>query len=160
MAQAIAANTTKDFITAMLHEEDGVKKPVTVDFSTLINVGSGDQSTQKKVQVKAPLLSMVPVPHLRIDSMSTHFRYEISSVLKDSSDKDKGINTEISSGPALALWAKGSVTGSVSSRSSSESVMNRGGVLEITVNASEAPMPEGLAKILGILANSIVVEDE
>ncbi len=35
--------------------------------------------------------------------------------------------------------------------------MNRSGTLEITVHASEAPMPEGLAKVLGLLANAIEV---
>lgn len=160
MAQAIAAKTTQDFINNLLTgDADGPKTPITVDFEAMQSVGTGDTTTIKKVSVSAPLLAMVPIPHLRIDSLTTHFRYEISSVAKSSEDTSKGVNMNVETGSALSLWAKGSITGSVSSKSSSESVMNRSGVLEITVNASEAPMPEGLAKILGILANSITVQE-
>ncbi len=160
MAQAIAAKTTQDFINNLLTgDANGPKTPITVDFEAMQSVGTGDTTTIKKVSVSAPLLAMVPIPHLRIDSLTTHFRYEISSVAKSSEDTSKGVNMNVETGSALSLWAKGSITGSVSSKSSSESVMNRSGVLEITVNASEAPMPEGLAKILGILANSITVQE-
>ncbi|MBN1990810.1 MAG: DUF2589 domain-containing protein [Bacteroidales bacterium] len=160
MAQAIAAKTTQDFINNLLSTgTDGTKTPITVDFEAMQSVGTGDTTTIKKVSVSAPLLAMVPIPHLRIDSLTTHFKYEISSVAKSSEDTSKGVNMNVETGSALSLWAKGSITGSVSSKSSSESVMNRSGVLEITVNASEAPMPEGLAKILGILANSITVQE-
>lgn len=160
MAQAIAAKTTQDFINNLLTSNaDGTKSPITVDFEAMQSVGTGDATTIKKVSVSAPLLAMVPIPHLRIDSLTTHFKYEISSVAKSSEDTSKGVNMNVETGSALSLWAKGSITGSVSSKSSSESVMNRSGVLEITVNASEAPMPEGLAKILGILANSITVQE-
>lgn len=160
MAQAIAAKTTQDFINNLLTgDANGPKTPITVDFEAMQSVGTGDTTTIKKVSVSAPLLAMVPIPHLRIDSFTTHFKYEISSVAKSSEDTSKGVNMNVETGSALSLWAKGSITGSVSSKSSSESVMNRSGVLEITVNASEAPMPEGLAKILGILANSITVQE-
>ncbi|KAF5082484.1 hypothetical protein DSECCO2_98400 [anaerobic digester metagenome] len=160
MAQAIAAKTTQDFINNLLTgDANGPKTPITVDFEAMQSVGTGDTTTIKKVSVSAPLLAMVPIPHLRIDSLTTHFKYEISSVAKSSEDTSKGVNMNVETGSALSLWAKGSITGSVSSKSSSESVMNRSGVLEITVNASEAPMPEGLAKILGILANSITVQE-
>lgn len=160
MAQAIAAKTTQDFINNLLTgDANGPKTPITVDFEAMQSVGTGDATTIKKVSVSAPLLAMVPIPHLRIDSLTTHFKYEISSVAKSSEDTSKGVNMNVETGSALSLWAKGSITGSVSSKSSSESVMNRSGVLEITVNASEAPMPEGLAKILGILANSITVQE-
>lgn len=159
MAQAIAAETTQKFINGLLTDEGGKKVPITVEFDSTLNVGSGDTSTVKKVSVSAPLLAMVPIPHLRIDSLTTHFKYEISSIAKSSEDNSKGVNVNIETGAGLSLWAKGSITGSVSSKSSSESVMNRSGVLEITVNASESPMPEGLAKILGILSNSITVQE-
>jgi len=104
------------------------------------------------------LLSIVPIPHLRIDSITTHFKYEISSIHKEKEGTNKEASATISSGKALSPWVKASFTGSLSSNSSSESVMNRSGVLEITVNASEAPMPEGLAKIHGILSKAIAVE--
>ncbi|MEK7871726.1 MAG: DUF2589 domain-containing protein, partial [Nitrospirota bacterium] len=59
------------------------------------------------------------------------------------------------SGAMLSPWVSASLKGSVSSKSAEESTMNRSGSLEITMHASESPMPEGLAKILNLLSNSI-----
>jgi len=65
------------------------------------------------------------------------------------------VDLEAKTGALVSPWVSATLKGSVSSKSSEESMMNRSGVLEITIHASESLMPEGLAKILGILANSI-----
>ena len=66
-----------------------------------------------------------------------------------------GVSLEAGTTGILASFVKASLKGNVSSQSSSESVMNRSGVLEITVHASEAPIPEGLARILNLLSKTI-----
>ncbi|MCG3165565.1 MAG: hypothetical protein POELPBGB_01333 [Bacteroidia bacterium] len=148
-AQKVAAESTRDFINSFI--KDG--KPVTVDFSAKVT----DTNGAKDVSISAPLLAIVPIPHLRIDSLSVNFKYEITQTVKDSKATDKGVDLSVSTGAALSPWVSATLKGSVSSKSSEESVMNRSGVLDITVHASEAPMPEGLQKILGILANAIEV---
>lgn len=157
-AQSKAALATKEFIQSFVKEG----KPITVDFSVNVqetlppaSAGGALQTVTKKVQINAPLLSIVPMPHLRIDSLTTHFKYEISHVVKSTKDKMASAELGGQSGALLSPWVSATLKGSVSSKSSDESMMNRSGVLEITVHASEAPMPEGLAKILGFLANSI-----
>ena len=156
-AQAIAAETTRNFIESMMTGGNN-KRPITVEFSTKMkDVDADGKESSQEVNVSAPLLSMLPVPHLRIDSVTTHFKYEISAVNKALEEKAASGTAKASTGGLLSPWVKASLTGSVSSKSSQESVMNRSGVLEITVNASESPIPEGLAKILGILSNSIIV---
>jgi hypothetical protein len=157
-AQSKSALATKEFIQSLI--KDG--KPITVDFSvnmqeTLppVTTGAALQTITKNIQINAPLLSIVPVPHLRIDSLTTHFKYEISQVVKTTKEKAASAELGAQSGALLSPWVSATLKGSVSSKSSEESMMNRSGILEITIHASEAPMPEGLAKILGILANSI-----
>lgn len=71
-----------------------------------------------------------------------------------------GISLEAGTTGLLANFVKASLKGNVSSQSSSESVMNRSGVLEITLHASEAPIPEGLARILNLLAKTIPAENK
>jgi hypothetical protein len=155
-AQAVAAKTTQGFIESMLVVENNVKKPVVVEFNvTHLELDAAGKPLEKTVKVNAPLLSMVPVPHLRIDSLTTHFRYEISETVRDTSETAKSLDLSVESGAALSLWAKGTLKGSVSSKSAEESTMNRSGVLEITVHASEAPMPEGLAHILDFLGKAV-----
>lgn len=158
-AQSKSAMATMEFIQLLI--KDG--KPITVDFSASVQEtlpatrGGAVQTIVKEAQINAPLLSIVPVPHLRIDSLTVNFKYEISQVLKTSKEKTTTGELAAKSGALLSPWVSATLKGSVSSRSSEDSTMNRSGVLEITVHASEAPMPEGLAKILGLLANSIQV---
>ena len=157
-AQSAAAEATKAFILSLM---DGNKKPITVEFNVEVSdsaatqSGGGQAPTPRNVNIKAPLLSMVPIPHLRIDSFTTHFKYEITQTVKDTKAKDFSVDLSAQSGAALSPFVSATLKGSVSSKSSEESTMNRSGVLEITIHASEAPMPEGLAKILGLLANSV-----
>jgi len=158
-AQSAVAETTRNFIESMLYEENGKKKPVVVEFSAVIKDSPGGEDAKKghEVSISAPLLSIVPVPHLRIDSITTNFKYEITQTIKKSNEKEAEAKLNVKTGAALSPWVSASLEGRVSSKSSEESVMNRSGTLEITVHASEAPLPEGLAKILGLLSNAIEV---
>lgn len=142
-AQAVAAQATIEFVEKFKGDN------VQFEFE------SKQEGTPKKNKVNAPLLSIVPVPHLRIDSLTVNFRYEISQTVKEASSLEKGVEMDVKGGALLSPWVSATLKGSVSSRSSEESTMNRSGTLEITVHASEAPMPEGLAKILSLLATSV-----
>jgi len=147
-AQRIAAETTKQFVQSMI--ENG--KPVTIDFSVDQDLGDGNSQS---VTINAPLLAMVPVPHLRIDQLTTKFTFEIKQTFSDRSETSKGIEVSAKTGGMLAPWVSASVKGSASSKSAQESTTNRAGQLEITVQASESPVPEGLARVLSMMASAI-----
>lgn len=151
-AQAIAAQATLDFINTF--------KTQTVEFENVTTATTDGNASVQNVTVKAPLLAMTPIPHIRIDSFTTHFKYEISQVVSEKKSLDMGISLEAGTTGLLANFVKASLKGNVSSQSSSESVMNRSGVLEITLHASEAPIPEGLARILNLLAKTIPAENK
>ena len=148
-AQKVAADSTKTYIESMIGK-DG--KPISVSFDAAVSNGDG----QNTVSINAPLLSIVPVPHIRIDSFTTKFSYQISQVSKEATQTSKGaeVDAKIGGNP----WVKASVKGHISSTSSKESTMNRSGSLEITVNASESPMPEGLARLMTILSDAVTTE--
>jgi len=178
-AQSMSAEATKGFILSLIDKKTNF--PVMVEFKAELeisqpatagaggatgaaaganaagNAAAGATATKnlKTMQIKAPLLSMVPIPHLRIDSLTTHFKYEITQTVKTAKAQDLSGEMEARTGAVLSPWVSASLKGSVSSKSSEESTMNRSGVLEITVHASEAPIPDGLSKILGLLSNSI-----
>jgi hypothetical protein len=152
-AQRVAAESTKTFVESMI--DNG--KPITVDFS--IDSKSSDGSTAS-IDVNAPLLALVPVPHLRIDSLTTRFTFEISQTCRTASETQKSINTEISSGKALSPWVSASLKGSASSKGSKESTLNRSGQLDITVQASESEIPEGLARVLSLMTSAIQTPDK
>lgn len=147
-AQRVAAETTKQFLESMI--VDG--KPTTVDFA--IDQKSAD-GNDNSIKVSAPLLALVPVPHLRIDSLTIKFTFEISQTYRDTKATDKSIDTSVSSGKMLSPWVSASVKGSVSSKATQESATNRSGQLDITVQASESDIPEGLARVLSLMTSAI-----
>ncbi len=147
-AQSVAADTTKAFIQGMIVDN----KPITVDFE--IDQQANDGSTNS-ISVKAPLLAMVPVPHLRIESLTTHFHFEISQTFRNASETSKDVSLTIASGKLASPWVSASLKGSAASKSSQESTTNRSGSLDITVQASEAPIPEGLARVLSLMTSAI-----
>lgn len=144
-AQAAAATGTQAYINSLL--KDG--KPITIDLKLHVS----QNGTTKEVAINAPILSLVPVPHIRIDSFTTHFKYEISQLTKSTDEFGYvvDINADLTKNPIFNF----SIKGMVSSRSADESVMNRSGMLEITVHASESPIPEGLARLLSALAKAL-----
>ena len=155
-AQAIAAASTRAFIQGMLNaNSDGTQSPITVDFK-LAKTSSGVTGVSgTEMLIKAPLLSMVPVPHLRIDSLTSTFKYEINEIHKSEKSLDMGANLTAGTSAVLSKFVNIQLNGTVGSKSKEESSMNRSGSLEITIHASEAPMPEGLAKILNLLSRAI-----
>lgn len=155
-AQAIAASATRAFIQSMLNvDKDGVQTPITVDFKIAKSTSSVSGVSSTEMVVKAPLLSMVPVPHLRIDAITTCFKYEINEIYKSEKSTEASGSGTVGTTGILSKFVNVSLSGTVSSKSADESTMNRSGSLEITVHASEAPIPEGLARILNLLSRAI-----
>jgi len=148
-AQAAAAEAVRGYIESMT-DDKGVPKNVQLQVAIKQSDGSC-----KDVQISAPLISLVPVPHLRIDALTVHFKYEVTQTLRSSRAVDSELGMELGTGKLLTPWVNATLKGSVSSKSSDESATNRSGQLEITLHASEAPMPEGLARLLGLLAKSM-----
>ncbi|MBC2710080.1 MAG: DUF2589 domain-containing protein [Desulfosarcina sp.] len=145
-AHMLAAQTTREYIEKLKDES--------IEFSVKKTAADGSDTGQE-VRIVAPILSIIPVPNLRIDSLSVNFRYSINHTLKDK--KDQALEAKMKAGTTgwLSSFVDVSLSGSVSTRSSSESEMNRSGTLEISMQASEAEQPEGLKKILNMLANTI-----
>ncbi len=153
-AQKASAVATSDFINSFIdHDKDNT--PMMVNFNSEVTTGVANSQTIQKVNVSAPLLSILPIPNLKIDSLTIDFKYEVTQTLSNSTQNDKG--AELAGKAGLAFWSV-SLSGHISSTSKQESTMNRSGFLEITVHASQAPVPEGLAKVLNFLTNSFTVK--
>ena len=158
-AQAAAAMATLEFIRGLTNpvaaaggNPSDIRTPQTVVFDLQYQETEGQppKTTDKHVRLDVPLLSIVPVPHLRIDSMTSHFKYEISQVVADKEAINKG--GDLSVGVTWLPFVQATLKGTLASQSSTESTTNRSGVLEITIHASEAPIPEGLARLLSLFA--------
>lgn len=149
-AQMQAAVSTREYIETL--------KEQSVTFSCS-KTSQGGAPSNKKINVEAPLLAMVGIPHLRIDSLSVNFRYEIRHTMKNKMEKNHEAELQAGTTGWLKSFVDVSLSGSVSSRAASESETNRSGSLDISLQASESEMPEGLRQIMSILKNAITVTE-
>ncbi len=147
-AQAMAAQSTIDFIEKIGLKDTGGKTTVNmVDFVYAIQ---NNKSETKKLSV--PLLSMVPVPFIRIKDINIAFDFKIETMQKDQQKESKKITVDSS----YNIWfQKTSVHGVYSSSKNSKSTVDKSAHLAITVNAVQDEMPTGLKTMLDIFSDLI-----
>lgn len=147
-AQGYAAQQLQEFLEALKDDK--------VEFSHKRANAEGKGETK----VEVPLLAMVPVPYLRIDSMSINFRYEVAQSKVQESKKGAELSGSAQTGALLSPWVNVELEGRVTTESSARSELNRSGSVEINVQASADEMPEGLKRVLSLLSTSVPTTDE
>lgn len=166
-AQAEAAAATVQFITQVafqpLDEDSGDDmkyKPVYVEFSFTKKNAAGSLD---EINLKVPLLTIVPIPYLAITSVQIDFKASISSVQSQSNsynsssdyksdyeqNKKKGIFSKTTTKLNTSFSSK---KDSKSTRDSNFSVES---TIDVSVRASQESMPAGMLKILEVLTNAI-----
>jgi Protein of unknown function (DUF2589) len=140
-AQATAAATTLAFLNT------------TKDNYLAFTVKTDENGNAVNKVINVPVLACVPVPHLRIDSVTTNFKFEITQQVKDTDSTTEG--AELSGGLSGIPWLNLSLKGNITHESSREATSNKSGMLDITVHASESDMPAGLQKVLDWLTSSV-----
>ena len=159
-AQAIAAQTTLDFILKLCDDPaggpNGPRSPKTIDLSVERHkITDTGVDTSERAVIKAPLLAMVPIPHLLVDSVTINFKYEVSQTFCDKSQTSGSAELSVGTTGVLASFVNATFHGNLSHTSSSEATTNRGGTLDIMIRASQAPIPVGLDRLLTMLSQAI-----
>lgn len=155
-AQSLAANSTVDFINNVCVTEKGGNKTVNmIDFiyskSKPNDEGLlGGMTSSHKLSV--PLMTMLPVPYIRIEKMTTHFDFKISSTIIEKDHKEKKVS---SSAKYNAWFANASIHGHVGSTHDVDNKLDREANLKIDVTAVQDQMPQGLSKVLDIFTEAI-----
>lgn len=149
-AQAKAAIATVDFIRSV-----GFNDKSEVASVTFVVVKG-----QNKTTIEVPLLTIVPIPFLRIEDMTINFKANITQSEEandtNTSSRSWGANASASAG---WLWGKAKMSASYSSKKDSTSTKNSKYSVEhtvdVNVHAVQDDIPGGLARILGILTKTI-----
>ena len=107
-------------------------------------------------ELQVPILTMLPIPFIRIDLVTIDFNAKINSVEYRSTDTNLNIDASLTA-KAGWLWgsAKLKVSTSYQKSTSQGSNVNRTYSLQIHIKAVQDEMPAGMEKILGILENAI-----
>lgn len=159
-AQAIAADTTIKFIKEVGFSEDpltGALEITTVTFS--YQGPSGEKSI-----LTVPILAIVPIPYLEIQTVDIDFKAKItasgsSSESRTASQTASGTASASASFRGGAFRANLAMSGSVSSKKDSTSTRDSKYSVEycydIRVHAAQPGLPAGLSKVLSILGDLV-----
>lgn len=162
-AQAMAAQTSWKFIDAvglMTDKKTGEKKTVNVSFQFLQN--------GRMAQINVPLLTIVPIPYIAIQTVDIAFKANISasssSVTETSSssalESELDAKGKIGYGPfSVSAEMKANYSSKKDSKSTQESKYSVEYTMDVAVKAGQDSMPAGLAKVLELLNSAMDVSD-
>ena len=149
-AQAKAAVSSVKFIRAIGFDDNG-----NVQNISFIATKDGNNS-----EITVPLLTIVPIPFIRIDDMTIDFKASITSS-KEEEDKTTQSSSKSGSFSASAkyLFFSAKLEGTISSKKDSSSTRNSKYSVETTIDvhihAVQDELPAGLSRMLDILADTI-----
>ncbi|KAF1705708.1 DUF2589 domain-containing protein [Pseudoxanthomonas suwonensis] len=113
---------------------------------------NGGAIAEEEVELEVPLLSIVKVPSLSIQSVDITFDMEVKSSFsaKESTDASATMNAEMRVGWGI-FSAKVNIQGSVATHKENTRSSDNSAKYHVEVRAQDTGMPEGLARVLDIL---------
>lgn len=168
-AQVKLANATADFIkvigflppsTQSPPQEVGEVRNVLFRFdrpaATAAQTAPGQPIPVETVDLQVPLLAIVKIPSLAINTVDVLFDMEVKNSETDKSSFDAAAKM---SAEAQVGWGpfsvKVNITGSVSSHKENTRQSDQSAKYHVEVHAEDKGMPEGLARVLDIVQSSI-----
>lgn len=153
-AQATAALSSINFIKQVALQEDGAIRSVVFKY----------EKEGQYVNLTVPVLTIVPIPYLRIDSLDVSFKANISastaSTETTNKTSSKGTDLNLSAdmswlgaGPKVGL--SGSYSSKKDSASTRKSKYNIEYTMDVKLHAVQDDMPAGISRVLNILQDSI-----
>lgn len=153
-AQNDAAMTSINFINNVCLNEDketGEKSAVYVSFSFIQN--------GRKVVINVPLIAIVPIPYIAINSVDISFKATVNGVESESSSTETEYESKGTkkSTRKTGLFRKKTTTINSTfstkrdSKSTQDSKFSVEATIDVAVHAGQESMPAGMAKILEML---------
>ncbi len=152
-AQVASSLATVNFINSVgftAPDSSGKRELVMVDFThERKDVDADGNPANKTVNIKVPLLAMLPIPSLRIEHVIIDFNVKLNSVESSQVSSSLGVNAEVSGG-----WGpvKFKVSASYQRNASTGVEVKKEYALNVNVKAVQDEIPAGLEKILNMLA--------
>ncbi len=163
-AQALAAQSSIDFIRSVGFTSDSEDEQFGDVRNVTFKYKSRDvaEGIDKDVELVVPILTIVPIPYLRIEELTIDFTSKITEELVRNTKRDSSVDTktELSVGyKAFFSPVKVSLKASVSTKhSSSASTKNRyktEHTIVINARAVQDDMPGGMGRVLDLLESAI-----
>lgn len=162
-AQAMAAQTSWEFIREVglnVDPETGEKKAVNVSFQFI--------KDGRVVQLNVPLLTIVPIPYIAIQTIDINFKANINASASNSKVENESTTIEAGVAGSATLDAKifkvradfhANYSSKKDSTATQDSKYSVEYTMDVAVKAGQDSMPAGLAKVLELLGNSLDICD-
>jgi hypothetical protein len=149
-ASITLARSTADFINTVGFNTDKTARTILFKFekSDMDPLGN---PVRNEMSMEVPLLAIVPIPNLQIDEVNILFDMEVKECEKSESSLDAGAQFSLSAGFGPI---KISITGNVSVHQSNTRSSDNSAKYHVDVRAANHGTPEGLARVLDIMAAS------
>lgn len=144
-ASSMSAQTTLDFVQKVGFKTENGKTSVNI-----VELSQSKNNSQSNLTV--PILSMVPVPYMRIKQMNIDFDFKIKTtdVKKETKDMGASLAAKAGFGP-VSVDVKGTYRSAKEATTQTDESAN----LKVHIEAVQDEMPGGLKKLLTILTDSI-----
>lgn len=170
-AQALAAQSTIEFIHKVGFQQPSgggndllFTNPANdADAGTLRSVSfvykkKDENGVESNFELTVPLLSITPIPYIRIDEMTIDFKAKLTDSIVRRTDTSFSLDSSVT-GKYSAFWSpiklEFRVSAAYKTSSSSQASQTREYSMDIHVRAVQDAMPAGLSKILDILEDAI-----
>ena len=163
-AQALAAQSTIDFIRSVGFTSEGEDE----EFGDVRNVNFTYRNrdvvsgTDQEVELDVPILTIVPIPFLRIEDMTIDFTSKITEELVRTAKRDRTTeaSAELTVGyksflSPVKVGFKGSVSTKHSSSASTKNRYQTEHTININVHAVQDDIPGGMGRVLDLLESAI-----
>ncbi len=107
---------------------------------------------KQKLKVEAPLLGLVPIPALLVDSVDINLTVKIDNSLQTTSETKTSATTEVG---ANWGWGHATFTGSVSTSEANIRHTDQSATYTVGVRAQQQPLPEGMARLMDVMASCV-----
>jgi hypothetical protein len=169
-SQALAAKTTIDFIKEVGFKPPATNNDITAGTSNDADMGDvrnvtfkyikkDDADTDVEFSLTVPILTITPIPYIRIEEMTIDFSAKLTDSVVDTRTSDTSVSADMSSSYS-AFWSPVKVSFRVSATykasTSTTAAQKREYKIDIHVRAVQDEMPAGLSKILDILEDAIL----
>ncbi len=163
-AQEQAATSTVNFIRRVGFSQENPDEVINVSFKY--------KRDGKNVELTVPLLTIVPIPFIAIDTVNINFKATLKSVdtesLKERVNESDYYNSSSSTYRGLRNFCTsrnrsvmyGSVSNKKDSVATQKSSYSVEATIDINVVAHQESMPAGLSKVLEMLNQAIFLKEE
>jgi hypothetical protein len=163
-AQSLAAQSSIDFIRSVGFEDetDGTSFGAVRQVAFTYEQRDVDSGTDRTVTLNVPLLTIVPIPYLRIDDMTIDFTSKITEEMLRTTKRDTSVQADASLSvnyksflSPVKVGFKASVSTKHSSSSATSNRYKTEHTININVRAVQDDLPAGMGRVLDILESAI-----